>query len=308
MKVVIYVTPLVAGVIMVFFMTKPLFAPRARKDRDRPYPLDPEVESELFSFIASICQTVGAPQPRQIELNCDLDAFGGLRPGFLSFFGHDLVLFVGLPLAGMVSVGELAGILAHEFGHFSQGASIRLYRVISTINNWFARVVFQRDAWDETLDQWRLNSEGFTMSFILACARLGVLLSRFILYLLCLLGTFISSSMSRQMEFNADAYAINLIGSAAYENFIRRLAVLQCAAKLSRGDQHGRHRGHVAPLSQSWPSCDERVIAARWGDPFGTAGTPSPNRRHSGSLFLRDAAHPAPRCDSTGATRSAAKP
>ncbi len=38
-----------------------------------------------------------------------------------SLWGNDLVLTIGLPLVAGLSAKEFAGILAHEFGHFTQG-------------------------------------------------------------------------------------------------------------------------------------------------------------------------------------------
>ncbi len=46
--------------------------------------------------------------------------------GLLSFLGHDLVLTLGLLLiAAGLTERELAGVIAHEFGHFRQGAGMR---------------------------------------------------------------------------------------------------------------------------------------------------------------------------------------
>jgi Zn-dependent protease with chaperone function len=36
-----------------------------------------------------------------------------------------LVLVIGLPLAAGMSMRQVAGVLAHEFGHFAQGAGMR---------------------------------------------------------------------------------------------------------------------------------------------------------------------------------------
>lgn len=56
------------------------------------------------------------------------------------------VLYLGL------TVRQLAGVIAHEFGHFTQGTAMRLTYLVGQVNLWFARVVYQRDAWDLWLD------------------------------------------------------------------------------------------------------------------------------------------------------------
>ena len=55
-----------------------------------------------------------------------------------------MVLLIGLPLAAGLSLRQFAGVLAHEFGHFSQGFGMRLTYVIRSINIWFMRVVYER--------------------------------------------------------------------------------------------------------------------------------------------------------------------
>ena len=73
--------------------------------------------------------------------------------------GNDLVLTIGLPLAATMSVRELTAVLAHEFGHFSQGVGMRFSYLTVVINRWFARVVYERDAWDERLTEWSRESD-----------------------------------------------------------------------------------------------------------------------------------------------------
>ena len=149
-KFLIYFIPLFAGVVVLFFMFKPLLARRPK--RAQPLAMNPADNPLLYAFIAKICDVVGAPAPRRIDMDCQLNASAGFRRGFRSMTGNDLVLTIGLPLAANLSTREFAGVIAHEFGHFTQGAGMRLSYVIRSINFWFARVAFQRDAWDEALE------------------------------------------------------------------------------------------------------------------------------------------------------------
>src|SRR6185369_1477667 len=64
-----YGAPLVAGVIWIFFMIKPLFAPLPWVGAGKV--LDPEQELVLFEFVAQIVQAINAPEPRHIAVNCE---------------------------------------------------------------------------------------------------------------------------------------------------------------------------------------------------------------------------------------------
>jgi Zn-dependent protease with chaperone function len=233
-KLLAYVTPLFVGGVLVLFMIKPLFARRA--PRAQPLALNPAVESTLFAFIAKICEAVGAPMPKRIDLDCNLNASAGFRRGALGILGNDLVLTIGLPLVAGLNLRQFAGVVAHEFGHFTQGFGLRLSYVIGSVNGWFARVVYERDAWDVGLAQWAEEAEDWRIMIIVNCARLGVWFSRMLLMLLMFIGHGVSCFLSREMEYDADSYEIKLAGSDATEQTIKRLAVLGKATQKTYQD------------------------------------------------------------------------
>jgi Zn-dependent protease with chaperone function len=225
LKILLYAGPVFAGMLVVLFMIKPFFARRA--PASQPLALNPELESNLFAFIARICQIVGAPMPRRVDLDCQFNASAGFRRGALSFLGNDLVLTIGIPLVAGLNLGQFAAVLAHEFGHFTQGFAMRLSYVIRTIDMWFCRVIYERDAWDLWLDQMHAAAkEEWWMSLMIGFARLGVWFSRGILKLLMLSGHAASCFLTRQMEYNADAYAVGLAGSNGFESMTLRIGVL----------------------------------------------------------------------------------
>lgn len=124
LKFVLYITPLFAGAVLVFFLIKPLFARRA--PRAQPLALNPGAEPLLFAFIAKVCEAIGAPFPKRIDLDCQFNAAAGFRRGGASLLSSDLVLTIGLPLVPALNMREFAGVLAHEFGHFTQSFGMRL--------------------------------------------------------------------------------------------------------------------------------------------------------------------------------------
>jgi hypothetical protein len=226
-KLVVYVTPIITGGIVLLFMIKPLLA--RRPPGAQPLALNPQNEPLLFAFVGEICRTVGAPRPARIDVDCQLNAAAGFRRGFRSFFGNDLVLTIGMPLVAGTSITQFGGIIAHEFGHFTQSFAMRLTYIIRRVNHWFARVIYDRDEWDLWLEDWAAEAEDWRVAFVIAMARMGVWFSRTLLKGLMWTGMFISSFVSRQMEYDADAYEIGLVGSGTFEETTTRFATLGVA-------------------------------------------------------------------------------
>lgn len=224
---VLYLTPLIAGSVLVLFMIKPLFARRA--SHSQPLALDPGINSTLYAFIARICESVGAPMPKRIDLTCDLNASAGFRRGFGSLFSNDLVLTIGLPLVAGLNLREFAGVVAHEFGHFTQGFGMRLSYVIRSINGWFARVVYERDAWDVALAEAMEESEDGRVMLMIGCVQFCVGCGRVFLAGLMFLGHGVSCFLLRQMEYDADSYEIKVAGSETAERTTVKLRLLTAA-------------------------------------------------------------------------------
>src|SRR5215469_15938541 len=231
-KFLIYFTPLAAGSIVVFFMFKPILAGRPKGAQ--PLALNPASERLLYAFIEKVCDTVGAPSPKRIDLDCRLNASAGFRRGFFSMFGNDLVLVLGLPLVANLTARELAGVVAHEFGHFTQGAGMRLHYIVNSIIIWFARVAYQRDAWDVALERWAAGSRDIRIVLVIWTIQIAVWFSRLILKILMLIGLVVGGFMLRQMEYDADAYEINVAGSDCFEQTTRKLATLEAAWSQTR--------------------------------------------------------------------------
>lgn len=110
-----------------------------------------------------------------------------------------VLLYVG-PLVIGLSARQLGGVLAHEFGHFSQGFGMRVSYIVRTISYWFARVVYERDRWDEWLAS-TASSLDFRIGIVLHFSRLLIWLTRRILWCLMMIGQIFSCYLLRQMEF-----------------------------------------------------------------------------------------------------------
>ena len=225
-----------AGAVMVLFMVKPLFAPGP------PPPSPREVRREeqplLFAFLDRLAWAVDSPAPRQVLVTVDVNAAASLRRGFWSMLrGDDLVLHIGLPLVAGLETRQLAGVLAHELGHFSQRAGMRLTYIINLVNTWLTRVVYERDTWDERLIRWS-GSAIFFVAALLQLARACVWLTRKVLWVPMMVGHLMSLFLMRQMEYDADRYQVHLTGSQVFGTTARRVEYLSASLAVAAADLH----------------------------------------------------------------------
>lgn len=107
----------------------------------------------MFAFVDAMCDAIGVPRPKRINLDLQVNASASLRRGWRRMFSRDLTLTIGMPLVAGLTTRQFAGVLAHELGHFTQTAGMRLYFLIGHIRFWFSRVACERDKWDVWLDQ-----------------------------------------------------------------------------------------------------------------------------------------------------------
>ena len=221
--VLAYLAPIIVGPIAILFMVKPLFARRGEVDSSLL--LKEDEAPALKLFVRRICEAVGAPQPKEIEIDCQVNAAASFRRGWLSLFGQDLKLIVGLPLVAGMSLRSFGGVLAHEFGHFAQGAGMRLTFVIRNINNWFSRVVYERDRWDAWLEG-TAKSVDLRIGIVLYLALFMVWLTRRLLWVLMWIGHLLSCFALRQMEYDADAWEARLAGGEHFKETCERLQLL----------------------------------------------------------------------------------
>lgn len=221
-----YLAPIIVGGVLVFFMIKPLFARRPKNYE--PHGVLPGEEPELFRLIYAVCDTVQAPRPARVLVDLQVNAFAGFRRGLPDLLRRRLTLSIGLPLVAGLSVRQFGGVLAHEFGHFSQGAAMSLTFIVRSVNAWFARVVYERDTWDDRLRSSAQRSD-FRFGIILHLARAMVWVTRRILWLLMNVGHAISCFMMRQMEFDADRLESQVAGSETFAETTRDFQLLNAA-------------------------------------------------------------------------------
>jgi len=198
----------------------------------QPVRLDPNREKTLFHLVKSITTAIGAPMPSEIRVDTQVNASAMLTNGV---FSKNLTLTIGLPLLYGMNVQTLTAILAHEFGHFTQGVGMRLTYTIVTINRWLYRKSFERDPWDDYVEEY-LEDENSFIALSALLAKFGSWICRIIFKLLAYFAQMLCASLTRQMEFDADRYEIALLGSTQYRKTAIQLRVLSQGSFFARNE------------------------------------------------------------------------
>jgi Zn-dependent protease with chaperone function len=228
---VMYVGLGVGGVVWVFSLIRPLFF---RFDKpDRQPGLSRIEEPLIFAFADRLADKVGCPRPDIIRLSLDVNASAYYETSFFGLRRRAFTLTLGLPLIRGMTLAQLAGVMAHEFGHFSQRGSIFLDRLIRRVNLWFVLAVHRRDAIDavvQTLTEGGGHYLVWLLGFVLF-ALVGV--GRLVLWCLMQIGLLVSASLMQRMEFDADSYEVRVIGSSEFAVTMRRLVALGISQEIA---------------------------------------------------------------------------
>jgi Zn-dependent protease with chaperone function len=227
-----YLGVIVAGCIGLVFMVKPLFT-RTEKI-DARVPVTQAEQPELLQFIDEVCARIGAPKPVRVLVDNQVNASASFERGILGLLTNRLDLTIGLPLAQGLTVSQFGGVLAHEFGHFTQAGAMRLNYVIRSTNGWFNRVIYERDGWDANLKAW--TKRGNMYWVIMANIATGFIwLARKILWALMMAGHAVSAYMMRQMEYDADYSERQVTGSANFKNTFFRMRLINLGSQMAIG-------------------------------------------------------------------------
>ncbi len=235
---IIYFAAYLLGSVTLVFLIKPLFS--RDPEVSPPLTLKPTAEPFLYAYVDAICDAVNAPYPDSIQLVCEPNAAAGFADGLMGIFTGRMRLTIGLPLVTGMSVRQLTGVLAHEFGHFSQGTGMRMSFIVRIINFWLIKIVFLRDAWDARLEGLAQNGD-WRWWVVVQSVRSCIWLSRQLLFGLLWAGNVVSCYLMRQMEFDADRYEARLVGHRTFGASCRRLLDLNIAHHMAIGDLQQFH-------------------------------------------------------------------
>jgi Zn-dependent protease with chaperone function len=211
---------------LALFMLKALFF-RDRADKTHEIEIDAAREPRLFAFLLRIADQAGAPRPHRVFLSTRVNAGVFYDLSVLNLlFPSRKNLDIGLGLINALTLGEVRAVLAHEFGHFAQGA-MAVGRWVHVAQRVASHIVHKRDAFDRFLRgisgiDLRIAWIGWGMRLIVWALR-AVLDSVFSVVVRA------ERALSHEMERQADLVAVTLTGSDALVHALHKLGAADLA-------------------------------------------------------------------------------
>ena len=185
---------------------------------------------QLFELIRHVAKATKCPMPHKVFLSTEINACVYFNTTFWSmFFPVRKNLVLGVGLFATTSTEEIKGILAHEFGHFSQD-SMKISSVVYTANIVMGNLVYGEDAWDRWVDRWsHLGWSPFSIFGLLT--RFFTVRVRLLLQSLYRYVNIAYRELSRQMEYDADSIACKVVGKAVMaSSFYKTTVLMQCSS------------------------------------------------------------------------------
>ncbi len=184
----------------------------------------------IFELIRNVAKDTKCQMPHKVYLSADINACVYFNTTFWSmFFPVRKNLVLGAGLFANTSTEEIKGILAHEFGHFSQD-SMKISSVVYTANIVMGNLVYGEDAWDRWVDRWsHFGWSPFAVFGILT--RFFTIKVRLLLQAIYRYVNIAYRELSRQMEYDADSIACKVVGKAVLaSSFYKTTVLMQCSS------------------------------------------------------------------------------
>lgn len=244
------------GTMVCVFLIKFIFSRSRVVDAIR-IEVKPKDQPELFQLVNDLADRIQAPRPKHVYLVPEVNASVSYDSTFWSMFlPVRKNLRIGLGLVNSLNVSELRAVMAHEFGHFSQ-RSMKLGSYVYTVNRTIHDLVQNRDSWDRALQGWA-DAGGVFGWFAVFTSYIVQAVRRSLWWAYGWINRSYSS-LSRQMEFHADAIAAHAAGGnhliealykVEYAAMAWEGALGQLGARLNKGfvasDVYAVQRAQVA--------------------------------------------------------------
>ncbi|MFN3753837.1 M48 family metalloprotease [Flavobacterium sp.] len=209
-----------AGFFILYFMVKFLFA-KNTSDYSYLTEINLTEEPELYKMIQELVEEIGTDFPNKIYISPQVNASVFYDSGFWSmFFPVKKNLHIGMGLVNATTVTELKGILAHEFGHFSQ-KSMKVGSYVYNVNRVIYNLLYENEDYGNAVSSWASKSGFFAFLIHIAFA-----FNKMIQYILQFMYKIVNVNymgLSREMEFHADEIAANTVGSQPMINSMLRM-------------------------------------------------------------------------------------
>lgn len=211
-----------SGLMLVFFVVKFIFK-RNRDHYGERFEIFEADQPELFSFIRQLTAETGTDFPKHVYLTPEVNAYVSYDSTFWSMFlPVKKNLTIGLGLVNSLNRSEFKSVLAHEFGHFSQ-RSMKFGSYVYNMNKVIHNMLYDNDSYQSIIDKWASFH-----SFLRGTAWINVQIIKGIQFILRKVYVFLNKnqmSLSRQMEFHADAISAYVAGSNNAITASRRLDI-----------------------------------------------------------------------------------
>lgn len=214
------------GVMVLWFLIKFVFQSQ-RTDVSKMVEVTEKDQPMLFSFLKKLTTETGTPFPRKVFIAPDVNASVFYNSSFWSMFlPVRKNLTIGLGLVNTLNIAEFKAVMAHEFGHFSQ-RSMKLGSYVYQVNQVMYNMLYDNDGYRKLLQGFANISSYFSIFASLT----GHIVSGIQKILQKMYG-FINKrymSLSREMEFHADAVAASVAGGNQLLHALRRVEMADAA-------------------------------------------------------------------------------
>jgi Zn-dependent protease with chaperone function len=197
------------GILVFVFLIKFIFSVK-KFDTAGNIEITETEQPVLFSFIRKLTEDTQTQFPKKIVLSPDVNACVFYNDSFWSMlFPVKKNLQIGLGLVNTLTISEFKAVMAHEFGHFSQ-RSMKLGSFVYNVNKVIYNMLFENKNYSVFLRRW--GNLHWAISIFVS---ITIQLVRGIQKILQGMYGFINKSymsLSREMEFHADAVAASVSG------------------------------------------------------------------------------------------------
>jgi Zn-dependent protease with chaperone function len=209
-----------SGILILIFLLKFIFQ-RHKADYSNLIEIKQNQEPALFKLIGEVVNEVQTKSPKKVFLTPDVNAAVFYSSDFWSmFFPVRKNLMIGVGLINTTSVEEFKGILAHEFGHFSQ-RSMKVGSYVNNTNRVIYNMLFENESYVDMANRWASFSQYFSPFVSLALRIIRGI--QWVLRKVYRVLNLNYLKLSREMEFHADEVAANVVGSEIFSSALLRL-------------------------------------------------------------------------------------
>lgn len=254
-QILLYALPPVFVLALLALMVKPMF--QVRVEATEPRRLRYSDAPLLFDLVERICQNVKTPMVDEIRVLLGSNGSVQMKGAMGGLFSKRRQLNLGLSLVSGFTIQELAGVIAHEMGHFSLDRNIRLLALIRLVNGWFGRAIYERDAFDLRLENG--TRPGAPYRYLLFPILWIVVAGRGVLRPFYFLSEAASCLISRKDEYDCDQYMAGQVGSLRSIDALKKSYLLDLASDMSMSEMDSSW------LERRLPDNLPRMVAARAG-------------------------------------------